>query len=162
MKSHRLLIAASASALAIGVLSTVPAHAELESAPDGHAVYYADRNVAWMVNANLAATSTFGVSGILAASGHAAVDPKAIIQATKDYIVKETEVKDPLVTVDKVVDGYARVQVSSKSGAASDAVAFLKLKAGKWKVLTVGSQFGFDELRKLKIPTSLQCCATDE
>ena len=160
MKSHRLVIAAPA--LVIGVLSTFPAHAELESAPDGQVVYDADRNVAWMANANQAATSTFGVSGILAASGQAAVDSKAIIQATTDYAMNETPVKDPLVTVDKVVGGYARVRVKSKSGAADEAVAFLKLKAGKWKVLTLGTEFSADEFRMLKIPASLQCCAPEE
>jgi len=39
-------------------------HAALVSRLDGQAVYDTDLNVTWMANANLAATNTFGVSGI--------------------------------------------------------------------------------------------------
>jgi hypothetical protein len=93
---------------------------------------------------------------LLAASGHAAEDPKAIIQATTDYVKKETAISDPLVTVEKVADGYARVQVKSKSGATDAATAFLKLEKGKWKVLTLGTAFEPADYRKLRIPASLQ------
>ena len=57
------------------------------------------------------------VALVLAAFGHAADNSEAIIRSTKEYVKKETAVKDPLVTVQKVADGYARVQVKSKSGA---------------------------------------------
>jgi hypothetical protein len=40
------------------------AQAALESRLDGLAVYDTDRNITWLANANLAATNTFGVSGI--------------------------------------------------------------------------------------------------
>jgi predicted RND superfamily exporter protein len=56
------------------------------------------------------------VALVLAAFGHAADNSEAIIQATKDYVKKQTAVKDPLVTVQKVADGYARVQVKIEVG----------------------------------------------
>ena len=94
---------------------------------------------------------------VLAAFGHAADNnSEAIIRAAKDYVKKETAVKDPLVTVQKVADGYARVQVKSKSGATDPAIAFLKLEKGKWKVLGLGTAFDPDELKELQIPASLQ------
>jgi len=55
------------------------------------------------------------VALVLAAFGHAADSSEAIIRAAKDYVKMETAVKDPLVTVQKVADGYARVRVKSKS-----------------------------------------------
>lgn len=96
------------------------------------------------------------VALVLAASGHAADNSGAIIQATKAYVKKETAVKDPLVTVQKVADGYARVQVKSKSGATDPAIAFLKLEKGHWKVLGLGTAFDLEELKELQIPASLQ------
>jgi hypothetical protein len=96
------------------------------------------------------------VALVLAVFGHAADDPEPIIRATKEYVKKETAVKDPLVAVQKLADGYARVQVRSKSGATDPAVAFLKLENGKWKVLGLGTSFDPEELKELKIPVSLQ------
>jgi hypothetical protein len=96
------------------------------------------------------------VALVLAAFGHAADNSEAIIRATKDYVKKETAVKDPLVTVQKVADGYARVQVKSKSGATDAAIAFLKLEKGKWRVLGLGTAFAPEELKELQIPASLQ------
>lgn len=93
---------------------------------------------------------------LLAASGQAADDTQAIIQATTDYVKKEAAINDPLVTVEKIADGYARVQVKSKAGATDPATAFLKLEKGKWKVLTLGTAFGPDDYKDLKIPVSLQ------
>src|ERR1700731_4301347 len=91
-----------------------------------------------------------------AAMGYSADDPEAIIQATTEYVKKETATNDPLVTVQKVADGYARVQVKSKSGATDPAIAFLKLEKGKWKVLSLGTAFDPEELKELKIRVSLQ------
>ena len=96
------------------------------------------------------------VALVLAVFGHAADNSEAIIQATKDYVKKETAVKDPVVTVQKVAEGYARVQVKSKSGATDPAIAFLKLEKGKWKVLSLGTAFDLKELTELQIPASLQ------
>jgi hypothetical protein len=96
------------------------------------------------------------VALVLAAFGHAADNAKAIIQATKDYVKKETAVKDPLVTVQKMADGYARVQIKSKSGGTDPAIAFLKLEKGKWKVLGLGTAFDPGELKEFQIPASLQ------
>jgi hypothetical protein len=93
---------------------------------------------------------------VLAAFVQAADNSEAIIRATKDYVKKETAVKDPLVAVQKVADGYARVQVKSKSGATDPAIAFLKLEKGQWKVLGLGTAFDPAELRELQIPASLQ------
>jgi hypothetical protein len=58
--------------------------------------------------------------------------------------------------VEKIVDGYARVQVKSESDATDPAIAFLKSVKGSWKVLTLGTGFDPSELKKLKIPASLQ------
>jgi hypothetical protein len=60
---HTLITSAS---LAIGLLSATPAHAALQSRLGGQAYYDTGLNVTWLANANLAATNTFGVSGILA------------------------------------------------------------------------------------------------
>ena len=96
------------------------------------------------------------VALVLATFGHASDNFEAIIRATKDYVKKETAVKDPLVTVQKVADGYARVQVKSKSDATDPAIAFLKLEKGKWKVLSLGTAFDPEELKEFQIPASLQ------
>ena len=96
------------------------------------------------------------VTLFLTAFGHAAQDAEAIIQATTDYVKKETAIHDPLVTVQKVANGYARVQVKSKSGATDPAIALLKLEKGKWRVLDLGTAFGAEELKELNIPASLQ------
>jgi hypothetical protein len=93
---------------------------------------------------------------LLTSFARAADDAERIIQATTDYVKKETAVNDPLVTVQKVAAGYARVEVRSKSGATDPAIAFLKLEKGRWKVLELGTAFSAEELKELKIPTPLQ------
>jgi hypothetical protein len=105
---------------------------------------------------NKSTTLLLLVSLLMAGFGHAAGEPAAIIQATTAYVKKETAINDPLVTVQKVVQGYARVQVKSKSGATDSAIAFLKLENGQWKVLELGTAFDPEELQKLKIPPSLR------
>lgn len=95
-------------------------------------------------------------SFVLTASGFAADDVTAISQAATAYVKKETAVNDPLITVQKVVGGYARVQVKSKSGATDTATAFLKLVKGEWKVLILGTAFEPEDYKRLQIPTSLQ------
>lgn len=62
MPTRNTLIATAI--LTIGLLSTTTASAALESRLNGQAVYDTDRNITWLANANLAATNTFGVSGI--------------------------------------------------------------------------------------------------
>jgi hypothetical protein len=52
-------------ALAIGLLSGTTAHAALESRLGGQAFYDTALDVTWLANANLAATNTFGVAGIM-------------------------------------------------------------------------------------------------
>lgn len=95
-------------------------------------------------------------SFVLAASGHAADDSSAIIKVTTDYVKEETGISDPLVTVEKTVAGFARVQVKSKSGATDPATAFLKLVKGEWKVLVLGTAFEPEDYKRLQIPASLQ------
>ena len=95
-------------------------------------------------------------SFVLAASGFAADEVTAISQATNAYVKKETAVNDPLVTVQKVVGGFARVQVKSKSGATDPATAFLKLVKGEWKVLILGTAFEPEDYKRLQIPVALQ------
>jgi hypothetical protein len=92
----------------------------------------------------------------LIASGVAADASKAIILATTDYVKKMSAITDPLVTVEKVVDGYARVQVKSQANATDPATAFLKMEKGKWRVLTLGTAFGPDDYQQFKIPAALQ------
>ena len=95
-------------------------------------------------------------SFVLVASGFAADDVAAISQATTAYVKKETAVNDPLVTVQKVVGGFARVQVKSKSGATDPVTAFLKLVKGEWKVLILGTAFEPEDFKRLQIPAALQ------
>ena len=60
-KNRTTLIAA---ALSLGLFAAPGAHAALTSALSGQVVNDTDLNVTWVANANLAATNTFGVSGI--------------------------------------------------------------------------------------------------
>ncbi len=64
MRARKTLLAA---ALGIGLLSVTGAHAALTSALGGQVVNDTDLNITWLANANLAASNTFGVSGINAA-----------------------------------------------------------------------------------------------
>jgi hypothetical protein len=57
----------TALVLVMGLSGT--AQAALESRLDGLAVYDTDLNITWLANANLAATNTFGVSGISSNGG---------------------------------------------------------------------------------------------
>ncbi len=61
MKIKKTLLAA---ALGASLLSATGAHAALTLTLGGQAVYDTDLNVTWLANANLAASNTFGVSGI--------------------------------------------------------------------------------------------------
>ncbi|MHB1141399.1 MAG: Lcl C-terminal domain-containing protein [Sulfuricaulis sp.] len=58
----RFLGAACACALILAISTS--AYAALVSRLGGQAVYDTDRNITWLANANLAASNTFGVSGI--------------------------------------------------------------------------------------------------
>ena len=51
-------------ALSVGLLTVTGANAALESALGGQVVNDTDLNITWLADANLAATETFGVSGI--------------------------------------------------------------------------------------------------
>jgi hypothetical protein len=87
---------------------------------------------------------------------HAGDPEDEITQATMRYVFKEAGVNDPVVAIEKAVDGYARVKVTSESGATDPAIAFLKaLPSGKWKVLTLGTGFAPEDLAELGIPASL-------
>ena len=61
MKTRKTLLAA---ALGAGLLSATGAHAALELTLGGQGVYDTDLNITWLADANLAASNTFGVSGI--------------------------------------------------------------------------------------------------
>lgn len=61
MKIKNTLLAAAFSA---GLFSATSAHAVLTLTLGGQGVYDSDRDITWLQNANLAATNTFGVSGI--------------------------------------------------------------------------------------------------
>lgn len=58
MKSYSTLLAA------VLLICTANVNAALESRLGGQVVYDSDLNITWLANANLAATNTFGVSGI--------------------------------------------------------------------------------------------------
>lgn len=62
MKTTKSLLAAVA--LSVGLLSASGANAALTSTLGGQGVYDTDLNLTWLANANLAASNTFGVSGI--------------------------------------------------------------------------------------------------
>jgi hypothetical protein len=47
-----------------GIVHWSEAEAALDASADGQAVYDTERNVTWLANANLAATRSFGVTGI--------------------------------------------------------------------------------------------------
>ena len=61
MRTKNTLLVAT---LGIGLLSATGAHAALTLSVDGNTVYDTDLNLTWLANANLAASNTFGVSGI--------------------------------------------------------------------------------------------------
>lgn len=61
MKIKKMLLATT---LSVGLFSATSAHAVLTLSVDGNTVYDSDLNITWLQNANLAATNTFGVSGI--------------------------------------------------------------------------------------------------
>lgn len=50
--------------ICLGLISASSANAGLVASADGQTVYDSDLHVTWLANANLAATNTFGVSGI--------------------------------------------------------------------------------------------------
>lgn len=62
MKTTKTLLATVA--LSVGLLSATGANATLVSALGGQVVNDTDLNITWLANANLAASNTFGVSGI--------------------------------------------------------------------------------------------------
>ena len=62
MKATKNLLAAVA--LSVGLLSATGANAVLTLSADGTVVNDTDLNINWLANANLAASNTFGVSGI--------------------------------------------------------------------------------------------------
>lgn len=63
MKNKKTLLALAFSA---SLFSATNAHAVLTLTLDGQGVYDSDLNITWLQNASLAATETFGVSGISA------------------------------------------------------------------------------------------------
>jgi len=64
MKSKNSKKTLLAMFLSAGLFSATSAHAVLTLTLGGQGVYDSDLNITWMQNANLAATNTFGVSGI--------------------------------------------------------------------------------------------------
>ena len=62
MKTIKILFATAT--LSLGLFTATGANAGLISALGGQVVNDTDRNIVWLANANLAATNTFGVSGI--------------------------------------------------------------------------------------------------
>lgn len=59
-------VSTTSVALCIGLIFASGANAALIASANGQTVYDTDLNITWLSNANLAATNTFGVSGIQA------------------------------------------------------------------------------------------------
>jgi len=59
----------AALAAALFLSATLSAQAALISRMDGQAIYDTDRNITWLADANLAASNSFGISGIAANGG---------------------------------------------------------------------------------------------
>ena len=88
-----------------------------------------------------------------AAHGDEASD--AIKTAAMHYIFQEASVNDPIVTIEKIIPGFARVGIRSKSNITDPVTAFLKGSGENWTVVTLGTAVTASDLTDLGIPASL-------
>ena len=81
----------------------------------------------------------------------------AIIEATRSYVAANSAISKVNVTVEQIVDDFARVKVTPENPNATDpAWVFLKKKDGKWTGLVLGSGFTTEDYQQLGIPNALR------
>jgi len=84
-------------------------------------------------------------------------DNAAIIAATKSYVVANSAISKMNVTVEQVVDDFARAKVTPQDPNAADpAWVFLKKKDGKWTGLILGTGLTTEDYQQLGIPNALR------
>ena len=87
----------------------------------------------------------------------AADDHAAIIAATKSYVAANSAISKMNVTVEQVVDDFARAKVTPQDPNAADpAWVFLKKKDGKWTGLILGTGLTTEDYQQLGIPNALR------
>jgi len=87
----------------------------------------------------------------------AADDNAAIIAATKSYVAANSAISKIDVTVEQVVDDFARAKVTPQDPNAADpAWVFLKKKDGKWTGLILGTGLTTEDYQQLGIPNALR------
>lgn len=79
----------------------------------------------------------------------------AIKTAAMHYIFQEAGVNDPVVTIEKIIPGFARVEIRSKSNITDPVKAYLKGSGENWAVLVLGTFIEASDLTDLGIPASL-------
>jgi hypothetical protein len=98
----------------------------------------------------LVASSAFLFSAALADE-----QSDAIKTAAMHYIFQETSVKDPIVTIEKIIPGFARVGIRSKSNITDPVTAFLRGSGENWSVVTFGTEVTASDLSEVGVPSSL-------
>ena len=81
----------------------------------------------------------------------------AIVAATKSYVAANSAISKMNVTVEQIVDDFARVKVEPEDKNATDpAWVFLRKKDGKWTGLVIGTGFTTEDYQQLGIPNALR------
>ena len=81
----------------------------------------------------------------------------AIIEAARSYVAAHSAISKMTVTVEQVVDDFARAKVTpEKSNAADSAFVFLQKKDGKGIGVILGSGFTTEDYQQLGIPNALR------
>ena len=94
---------------------------------------------------------------LLASQGFAGDEKAAIIAATKSYVAANSAIAKVNVTVDQVVDDFARVKVTPEDANAADpAWVFPKKTDGKWIGIALGTSFTTEDYQQLGIPNALR------
>jgi hypothetical protein len=94
---------------------------------------------------------------VLASQVHAGDEKPAIIAATKSYVAANSAIAKVNVTVDQVLDDFARAKVTPEDANAADpAWVFLKKTDGKWIGVALGTSFTTEDYQQLGIPNALR------
>ena len=81
----------------------------------------------------------------------------AIIEAAKSYVAAHSVISKMNITVEQVVDDFARAKVTPENpNAADSAFVFLQKKDGKWTGVMLGSGFTTEDYQQLGIPNALR------
>jgi len=94
-------------------------------------------------------------SAFLFSTAQADEQSDAIKTAAMHYIFQEASVNDPIVTIEKIIPGFARVGIRSKSNITDPVTAFLRGSGENWSVVTFGTEVTASDLTDLGIPASL-------